>query len=345
MHSDAEETASSIPLNSNAAETGQELPGEEKAQAQNLPATLTDWGEQARQYIRQAKSHNTHRAHASDWDDFERWCRPYGFVPLPAKPETVALYLTALADALKPSTLGRRLAAISQVHQAAGHETPTKAAPVRLVWAGIRRAKGTEQHGKNPAVTAELRRMVETLESNLLGVRDRALLLIGFAGAFRRSELVGLDVADVHTGHDGLTLSIRKSKTDQEGKGRKVGIPYGSHPHTCPVRALAAWIEKSGLTEGALWRAVNRHGQMQPGRLSDRAVALVVKRCAEKAGLDPAKYAGHSLRAGLATSAAAAGVSERSIMAQTGHKSVTVARRYIRDGSLFRDNAAAQVGL
>lgn len=334
-----------IPLNTNAAGTGQEKPSEEKTQSQNLPATLTDWGAQARDYVRQAKSHNTHRAHASDWDDFERWCRPYGFVPLPAKPETVALYLTALADALKPSTLGRRLATISQVHQAAGHETPTKAAPVRLVWAGIRRAKGTQQQGKNPAVTAELRRMVETLEANLLGVRDRALLLIGFAGAFRRSELVGLDVSDVHSGHDGLTLYIRRSKTDQEGQGRKIGIPYGSHPHTCPVRALAAWLEKSGLTEGALWRAVNRHGQMQPGRLSDRAVALVVKRCAEKAGLDPAKYAGHSLRAGLATSAAAAGVSERSIMAQTGHKSVLMTRRYIRDGSLFRDNAAAQVGL
>lgn len=319
--------------------------GEQKPQAENLPVALTDWGEQARDYVRQARSHNTRRAHASDWDDFQRWCQPYGFVPLPARPETIGLYLTSLAGALKPSTLGRRLATISQVHQAAGHDTPTKAAPVRLVWAGIRRAKGTEQHGKNPAVTAELRRMVDTLEENLLGTRDRGLLLIGFAGAFRRSELVGLDVSDVQAGHDGLTVYIRKSKTDQEGQGRKIGIPYGSQPHTCPVRALAAWLEKSGLTEGPLWRAVNRHGQMQPGRLSDKSVALIVKRCAKKAGLDPAKYAGHSLRAGLATSAAAAGVSERSIMAQTGHKSVQMTRRYIRDGSLFRDNAAAQVGL
>lgn len=316
----------------------------------NLPARLVTYGEQARDYARQAKSKNTRRAYASDWDDFERWCRPYGFVPLPARPETVALYLTALADALKPSTLGRRLATISQVHQAAGHDTPTKAAPVRLVWAGIRRAKGTEQRGKAPAVTPELRRMVDTLDNRLLGVRDRALLLLGFAGAFRRSELVGLDIGDVHAGHDGLTVYIRKSKTDQEGQGRKVGIPYGSHPHTCPVRALAAWLDKSGLnrpelTEGPLWRSVNRHGKMLPGRLSDRTVALIVKRTAEKAGLDPARYAGHSLRAGFATSAAQAGVSERSIMAQTGHKSVVVARRYIRDGSLFRDNAAAQVGL
>ena len=311
----------------------------------NLPVSLAAYGQQAKDYARQAKSQNTRRAYASDWDNFARWCHPYGFVPLPAKPETVALYLTALADALKPSTLGRRLATISQVHQAAGHDTPTAAAPVRLVWAGIRRAKGTDQHGKAPAVTPELRRMVDTLEDSLIGVRDRALLLIGFAGAFRRSELVGLDVKDVHAGHDGLTVFIRKSKTDQEGQGRKVGIPYGSHPHTCPVRAYGAWLEKCGLVEGPLFRGVTRHGKLQPDRLSDRAVALIVKRAAEKAGLDPDKYAGHSLRAGLATSAAQAGVSERSIMAQTGHKSVVVARRYIRDGSLFRDNAAAQVGL
>lgn len=319
----------------------------QQAEPLNLPVSLAAYASQAKDYARQAKSHNTRRAYASDWDDFARWCQPYGFLPLPARPETVALYLTALADALRPSTLGRRLATISQVHQAAGHDTPTSTAPVRLVWAGIRRAKGTDQQGKAPAVTAEMRRMVDTLGDRLIGVRDRALLLLGFAGAFRRSELVGLDIKDVQAGHDGLTVHIRKSKTDQEGQGRKVGIPYGSHPHTCPVRAVAAWREKSGLMdgEGALFRAITRHGKMQPGRLSDRAVALIVKQAAEAAGLDPTRYAGHSLRAGLATSAAQAGVSERSIMAQTGHKSVTVARRYIRDGSLFRDNAAAQVGL
>ena len=206
--------------------------GEQQAETLNLPVSLAGYRDQATDYARQAKSKNTRRAYASDWDNFARWCQPYGFVPLPAQPQTVALYLTALADALKPSTLGRRLATISQVHQAAGHETPTTAAPVRLVWAGIRRAKGTEQQGKAPAVTAEMRRMVDALDDRLIGVRDRALLLLGFAGAFRRSELVALDVADVHAGHDGLTVVIRKSKTDQEGQGRKVGIPYGSHPHT-----------------------------------------------------------------------------------------------------------------
>ena len=313
-----------------------------QADAARALATL---GQRAREYARLSKSANTRRAYAADWDDFTRWCALRGASALPAEPDTVALYLTASAEGLKPSTLQRRLATISQAHQAAGHETPTRAAAVRAVWAGIRRAKGTAQQGKAPAVTPEIRRMVDALGGGLLGVRDRALLLVGFAGAMRRSELVGLDARDAMFGADGLTLQIRRGKTDQEGEGRKVGVPYGSRPQTCPVRALQAWLAASGVAEGPLLRSVSRHGKVQPGRLSDKAVALVVKRAAQAAGLDPALYAGHSLRAGLATSAAAAGASERSIMAQTGHKSVTVARRYIRDGSLFRENAAAQVGL
>jgi len=152
-------------------------------------------------------------------------------------------------------------------------------------------------------------------------------------------------VADVTTTRDGLVVNLRRSKTDQEGEGRRVGIPYGSRPATCPVRAVQDWLAASRLRAGPLFRGVNRHGQVRATRLSDRAVALVVKRAAEAAGLDPARYAGHSLRAGLATAAAAAGVSERAIMAQTGHKSLPMVRRYIREGSLFNDNAAAEVGL
>ena len=187
--------------------------------------------------------------------------------------------------------------------------------------------------------------MVKATPDALLGVRDRALLLVGFAGAFRRSELVGLDKQDCEFTNDGLVLMLRRSKNDQEAQGRKVAIPYGSHPETCPVRALQEWLEASGITEGALFRSMNRHRQIQSKRLSGYGVALVVKRYAEAAGLDPAKYAGHSLRAGLATSAAIGGASERSIMAQTGHKSVAMVRRYIREGSMFRENAAAKVGL
>ena len=148
--------------------------------------------------------------------------------------------------------------------------------------------------------------------TGLIGVRDRALILLGFAGAFRRSELVALDIEDCAFGKDGLTVTLRRSKTDQDAAGRKIGIPYGSNPETCPVRTIQAWIEWAAITSGALFRSLNRHGQVQPARLSSVDVARVVKKLAERAGLDPAKYAGHSLRAGHATAAAASGASERS---------------------------------
>jgi site-specific recombinase XerD len=309
-----------------------------------LSTVLLKTAERAGEYARQAKAPNTLRAYRADWADFEGFCQAHGLEALPATDRTVALYLTERAAMLRTSTLQRRLSAIAQAHKAAGHVPPTKGR-VSMVWQGIRRAKGTAQKGKAPARTEEIRRMVATCGEDLLGTRDRALLLLGFAGAFRRSELVGLDVADLHFGRDGLTVTLRRSKTDQEGAGQKVGIPYGSTPATCPVRNVRAWLEAAQVTAGPVFRGVNRWGQVSAARLTDRAVALVVKRRAEAAGLDPAQYAGHSLRAGLATAAAEAGVSERVIMAQTRHRSLPMVRRYIRDGNLFRENAAAAVGL
>ncbi len=301
--------------------------------------------ETARDYISQAKAENTVRAYRADWNDFFTWCSAHGLPAMPADPRTVTLYLSHLAATHKASTLTRRISAVSQAHQLAGLKSPTHAAAVRALMAGIRRAKGTAPAAKAAALTQDIRAMVAALPAGLLGARDRALLLVGFAGAFRRSELVGLNVDDAQFTADGLVVTLRRSKTDQEGEGRKVGIPYGSNPETCPVRALRAWIDGSGITAGPLFRSVNRHGQIQAPRLSDKAVALVVKRYASAAGLNATNYAGHSLRAGLATSAAIAGASERSIMNQTGHRSTTMVRRYIRDGSLFRENAAARVGL
>jgi integrase len=210
---------------------------------------------------------------------------------------------------------------------------------------GIRRMIGTAPTQKTPTLTADIRSMVEATDAGLIGVRDRAIILLGFAGAFRRSELAALDLVDLDFGRDGLTVMIRRSKTDQEGAGRKVGIPYGSNPETCPVRSLQAWMEVSGVDAGLVFRSMNRHGQLQAGRLRGGDVARIVKKLATRAGLDPAKYAGHSLRAGHATSAAIAGASERSIMRQTGHRSVQMVRRYIRDGNLFRDNSAGKLGL
>ena len=318
------------------------------AEKAGLPARLDDLkaaGEQARDYLAQSKAPNTLRGYRSDWAHFTAWCERHGKTALPALPETIALYLTVLAETRRCSTLQRRLSAISQAHQAAGHPTPTKETAARATWAGIRRVKGTLQEGKTPTLTADIRRMVDTLPDTKTGLRDRALLLLGFAGAFRRSELAGLARADLVIASEGITVTLRRSKTDQEGQGRKIGIPYGSRPHTCPVRAIQAWLDASGIQDGPLFRGIHRNGKLLPNALCDKSVALIVKKTALAAGLDPALYAGHSLRAGLATSAAQAGVSERAIMKQTGHANVNMVRRYIRDGSLFRENAASEVGL
>jgi integrase len=210
---------------------------------------------------------------------------------------------------------------------------------------GLRRTLGTAPVQKAPALTEEIRAMVEVADPGIIGARDRALLLLGFAGAFRRSELVGFDVEDCNFGRDGLTVNLRRSKTDQTGEGRKIGVPFGSCPTTCPVRVPQDWLELAAITTGPLFRSINRHRQVQPGRLSGIDVARIVKKLAERAGLDAANFAGHSLRAGHATSAAIAGAPERSIMNQTGHRSVQMVRRYIRDGSLFRENSAAKLGL
>jgi integrase len=224
-------------------------------------------------------------------------------------------------------------------------ESPTSAGMVRNVLKGIKRVNGTAAVQKAAALTDDIRAMVSATDSGLIGVRDRAMILLGFAGAFRRSELVGLDVEDCEFGKDGLTITLRRSKTDQDGQGRKVGIPYGSNPETCPVRTVQAWMEQSGITTGPLFRSITRHEKIRPGRLSGVDVSRVVKKLAKRAGLDAAKYAGHSLRAGHATAAAIAGATERSIMNQTGHRSVQMVRRYIRDGSLFRENSAGKLGL
>ena len=209
----------------------------------------------------------------------------------------------------------------------------------------MRRTLGTAQRQVRPVTVPDLRAMLVGLGTDAAGCRDGPLLLLGFAGALGRSELVGLDVTDITEGADGLTVRLRRSKTDQEGAGRTIGIPFGSNPVTCPVRAWRGWLEVSGITEGPAFRPVDRHGHIGATRLSGQAVALVLKRHAARAGLDPGEVAGHSLRAGLATSAAPAGVPERVIAEQTGHKGTSMLRRYIREGSLFRENAASAVGL
>ena len=313
--------------------------------AESQAARLEDIGAKAASYVEKSKAENTRRAYRADWQDFAAWCEKYRRRALPASADTVAYYLADRSQDLKTSTLQRRLATIAEAHRAVGHELPTKHAQVKLVWAGIRREKGTAQAHVKPVLTKHIRLMVTQLPDSLLGVRDRALLLLGFAGAMRRSELVGLDVTDIAFGEEGLVVDIRKSKTDQAGEGRKIGIPKGEHEVTCPVRAVQTWLEYAAIVEGPVFRSMNKHGHVLEQRLSGKSVAAVVKRSLLAAGKSACRFAGHSLRAGLITQAAMAGVSERAIQDQSGHRSLTVMRRYIRDGSLFRENAASKVGL
>ena len=301
--------------------------------------------DRAREFARHSKAESTLRGYRSDWRDFCGWCERNSQRALPASPETVAGYIAECAGRLKVGSIQRRLNAIAEAHKATGMDSPTSSGIVRNTLKGIRRTLGAATVQKAPALTADIRAMVDATDAGLIGLRDRALILLGFAGAFRRAEIVSLDVGDLSFNRDGLTVTLRRSKTDQEGQGRKIGIPYGSNPDTCPVRTLQSWLEQAAIAEGSVFRSLNRHGQILPSRLSGLDVARVVKKLAKLAGLDPATYSGHSLRAGHATSAAASGASERSIMNQTGHKSVQMVRRYIRDGSLFRENSAGKLGL
>lgn len=306
------------------------------------PATSLD---QVRQLVEETTPANTRRAYAADWAHFSTWCQQQGLASLPADVATVAAYLLDLAATMKIATIERRLTSISKAHRLASAPNPTKTEVIHETMKALRRKLGTAQEQKAPAVTAVIQAMLATLDKSHAGLRDRALLLVGFAGAFRRSELVALTVADLRFEPAGLVVTLRKSKTDQEREGTQRAIPYGQNAATCPVRSLRAWLDAGELVSGPLFRPIDRHGNIKPTALSAHAVARMVKRCAAAAGLDAAAFSGHSLRAGLATAAAAAGVAERHIMQQTGHKSERMVRRYIRQGSLFRENAAGQVGL
>jgi integrase len=301
--------------------------------------------EQVRQFIRASKAESTLRGYQSDWRHFCAWCEVHGLCPMPALPETVAAYIAECAGRLKVGSIQRRLNAIAEAHKAVGVESPTHSPIVANTMKGIRRTLGTAANQKAPTLTDDIRAMVDATDPGLIGLRDRALILLGFASAVRRSELIGLDIEDCAFSKDGLTITLRRSKIDQQGAGRKIGIPYASYVGTCPVRTIQEWIEQAAITSGPLFRSINRHGQLQAGRLSGLDVARIVKKLAERTALDSGKYAGHSLRAGHATAASIAGASERSIMKQTGHRSVQMVRRYIRDGNLFRENSAGKLGL
>jgi site-specific recombinase XerD len=309
--------------------------------------------------IHDGKAAATWAACRRDWQHFVAWCDQSNHEPMPAAVETLTAYVHALADGAcagapnggyRASTITRRLSSISQAHQAAGHLSPTGDQTFRLIWRDVRNRLGRQ--GKvappqaAPALIDTLRAMVATCDTDTLrGLRNRTVLLVGFAGAFRRSELVSLDVADVRKTTDGLDVHLRRSKTDQAGEGRMLAIPYGSDRLTCPVRTWVAWRYAAELDDGPAFRPTTPGDRVTSARLSDRAVSRIVKGAAAAAGLDPAAFSGHSLRRDFATQAARAGKGERAIMRQTGHLSTAMVRRYIEDADRWTDNAAVGIGL
>lgn len=301
--------------------------------------------ERAKLFAQGARSTATQKAYKSDWCHYVRWCETKNFEPLAASPFTLGLYLTAHADNMAPATLARRVSAVAIVHRLAGLHLDTRHPAIRDVLSGIRRMRGTAPRRAAPTTTALVRRMVGVCAGNTMrGLRDRVLILVGFSGAFRRSELCAIERDDLTFNDQGVRIRLKRSKRDQEGAGEFVGIMRIAGSTTCPVAALEAWLTAAAITSGPMLRGVDRHGRVADTALSDRTVARVVQRLVAALGLNPADYAGHSLRAGFATSAAAHGVEERRIAKQTRHKSNAV-RTYIRDGELFVKNPSIEVGL
>lgn len=288
----------------------------------------------ASHYLTHSLSDNTRRAYKADLAHFYKWG---GSVP--ATPDIIASYLGVHAQTLAMATLQRRLVSIGKAHTMQGCADPTKAQVVKLTLRGIRRIHGKPQAQVSPILKEDLTVMLAHIPDTLKGKRDKALLMLGFCAALRRSELAGVQIEDLEFTAQGIILTLPRSKTDQTGQGRRIGIPRG-RGRICPVQSINDWITHSGAEHGPLFRAITKGGILSANGLSDRAIADIIKHYAGKAGLKVERYSGHSLRAGLATSAAQNGVSSWKIRAQTGHRSDAMLARYIREGDLFTDNAA-----
>ncbi len=285
--------------------------------------------------LRNSKSTNTLRAYQADFKDFSTFCVKNGFNSIPTEPKILSLYLTHLSNTSKFSTLKRRIASISAIHKMKGHYLDTKHPIIMENLHGIRRSKGSHQKAKKPLLINDLKIVIKVIneldQKEIKKIRDKAIILIGFAGGFRRSELVNLEFEDVEFVNEGIKIFIKRSKTDQSGEGDIKAIPYFDNQDYCPVLKLKEWMEFSKITSGKIFN------------ISDKSVALIIKKYTLLAGLDANKYGGHSLRSGFATSAAEAGAEERNIMAMTGHKTTQMVRRYIKEANLFKNNALNKI--
>ena len=281
------------------------------------------------------KAHNTIRAYKSDFKDFSTFCAKNGFSSLPTEPKIISLYVTYLSSGRKISTLKRRIASISVIHRLKGHYIDTKHPIIIENLMGIRRKTGSFQKSKKPILINELKQIIKAIDTTNKNkgriLRDKAIILTGFSGGFRRSELVSIDYNDLEFVSEGVKIFIKRSKTDQSGEGMIKALPYFDNKEFCPVTFLKKWLDISKIRNGLIFN------------ISDKSVALLIKKYASVAGLDSEKYSGHSLRSGFATVSAEFGADERSIMAMTGHKTTQMVRRYIQEANLFKNNALNKI--
>ena len=298
--------------------------------------------------LKSSKAENTIRAYKSDFKDFGAFCSKHGFKSLPTEPKIVALYLTYLTNKdAKMSTLRRRLVSISMIHKHKGHYLDTKHPVIIENLMGIKRKKGSIQKGKKPLLINHLKAIIKVIDEDkaeeIKKIRDKTIILTGFGGGFRRTELISIDYDDLEFVPEGLKITLRKSKTDQFGEGMIKGLPYFSNTKYCPVFHLKKWLELSKIKDGPIFRRFAKGNSLTKHRLTDQTVVLIIKRYLEIAGIDNQNFSGHSLRSGFATVTAESGADERSIMAMTGHKTTQMVRRYIREANLFKNNALNKI--
>lgn len=350
-------------------DVGSESPGSDgESEALEDPQRLRELQEslgRLEEFAAQAQAENTVRAYAADLEDFRHWCKKYDREWLPATPKTVGLYLGARAEDLSLSSLERRLAAIASLHKEEDYESPASVAegPLRKIWKGLVREKTRQQDGAPPLMVEDLKSIIEHLprysssgdgptgELTLTSLRDRALLLVGWTGALRRSELVALTTEDIQfIEGEGVNIYVRRSKSDQEAEGLVKGLPYGSNKETCPVTALRQWLQAAernveGDFEGDIFRRFYRGESIGGSAMTAQYVSTVLKRHAEGAGLDPEAYSAHSLRAGFITQAIRAGKAERRVKEHSGHQSWETFNQYVEEAGTFQDNPAEDIGL
>ncbi len=298
--------------------------------------------------LQNSKANNTVRAYKSDFNDFGLFCAKNGFKSLPSEPKIVSLYLTYLSTKnIKMSTLKRRLVSIGVIHKLKGHYLDTKHPSIIENIMGIKRRKGSIQKAKKPLLISHLKQIINTIDEEKIEeikkYRDRSIILIGFSGGFRRNEIVSLDYEDLDFVPEGLKINLRRSKTDQFGKGFTKALPFFDSSQYCPVVSLKNWLEISKINSGPVFRRFIKGSKLSENRLTDQTVALLIKEYLNLTGINGKNYSGHSLRSGFATSAAESGVEERSIMAMTGHKSTEMVRRYIKEANLFKNNALNKI--